>query len=241
VSARSRVEYAAGRDLRASARSRRRRAACSAAKTTRSGWIDCDKTTEEAGETCRRGTAVGLGAPVVKSATNPGAAQRLREMWLKEGRHFAVKTPEDNHDGYVYILREGSAYAAWPSVYGSEEQQKPAAEFVKYILRRAEEAGIPDAEYRVKQFVLELIDILARAGERYRRDALRAVSTVEKALRATAFAGLSAAALYSVYTRAVFRGCGFVGGFGYGAWPRWGSLGGGAVRAESRQGPLRGG
>jgi hypothetical protein len=40
---------------------------------------------------------------------------------------------------------------------------------------------------------------LARAGERYRRDALKAVSTVEKALRATAFAGLSAAALYSVY------------------------------------------
>jgi tetratricopeptide (TPR) repeat protein len=47
--------------------------------------------------------------------------------------------------------------------------------------------------------VLEVIDVLAKAGERYRRDALRAVSTVEKALRATAFAGLSTAALYSVY------------------------------------------
>jgi tetratricopeptide (TPR) repeat protein len=142
---------------------------------------------------------------VVKSAsTNPGAAQhqiqRLREMWLKEGRHYAVKTPEDNHDGYVYILREGSAYAAWLSVRGKDEQQKPAAEFVKYILQKAEEAGIPDAEHRVKQFVLELIDILATAGERYRRDALKAVSTVEKALRATAFAGLSATALYSVYS-----------------------------------------
>jgi hypothetical protein len=68
----------------------------------------------------------------------------------------------------VNILREGSAYAAWLSVYGSEEQRRQAAEFVKYILRRAEEVGIPDAEYRVKQFVLELIDILARAGERYR-------------------------------------------------------------------------
>jgi hypothetical protein len=67
-------------------------------------------------------------------------------------------------------------------------------------VKRAEEAGIPDAEYRVKQFVLEVIDILAKAGERYRGDALRAVSTVEKALRATAFAGLSAAALYSVYS-----------------------------------------
>jgi tetratricopeptide (TPR) repeat protein len=70
---------------------------------------------------------------------------------------------------------------------------------VKEAVKKAEEAGIPDAEYRIKQFVLELIDILAKAGERYRRDALEGVSTVEKALRATAFAGLSAAALYSVY------------------------------------------
>jgi len=71
---------------------------------------------------------------------------------------------------------------------------------VREVVRKAEEAGIPDAEYRVKQFVLEVIDILARAGERYRRDALEGVLTVEKALRATAFAGLSAAALYSVYS-----------------------------------------
>ncbi len=70
---------------------------------------------------------------------------------------------------------------------------------VREAVRKAEEAGIPDAEYRVKQFVLELIDILARAGERYRRDVLKAVSTVEKALRAAAFAGLSAAAPYSAY------------------------------------------
>jgi hypothetical protein len=70
---------------------------------------------------------------------------------------------------------------------------------VREAVRRAEEAGIPDAEYRVKQFVLEVIDILARAGERYRRQALEGISTIEKALRATAFAGLSAAALYSVY------------------------------------------
>jgi hypothetical protein len=70
---------------------------------------------------------------------------------------------------------------------------------VREAVRKAEEAGIPDAEYRVKQFVLEIIDVLVRAGERYRRDALKGVSTVEKALRATAFAGFSAAALYSVY------------------------------------------
>ncbi len=70
---------------------------------------------------------------------------------------------------------------------------------MREAVTRAEEAGIPDAEYRIKQFVLEVIDILARAGERYRRQALEGVSTVEKALRATAFAGLSTAALYSVY------------------------------------------
>jgi hypothetical protein len=41
---------------------------------------------------------------------------------------------------------------------------------------------------------------LEEAGERYRRDALKGIYTVEKTLRATAFAGLSAAALYSVYS-----------------------------------------
>jgi hypothetical protein len=71
---------------------------------------------------------------------------------------------------------------------------------VKEAVKKAEEAGIPDAEYRIKQFVLEVIDILTRAGERYRRDALKGVSTVEKALRASALAGFSAAALYSVYS-----------------------------------------
>jgi hypothetical protein len=44
---------------------------------------------------------------------------------------------------------------------------------VREAVRRAEEAGIPDAEYRIKQFILEVIDVLARAGERYRRDALK--------------------------------------------------------------------
>jgi hypothetical protein len=71
---------------------------------------------------------------------------------------------------------------------------------VREAVKKAEEAGVPDAEYRIKQFVLEVIDVLARAGERYRRDALRGVLTVEKALRASALAGFSAAALYSVYS-----------------------------------------
>jgi len=70
---------------------------------------------------------------------------------------------------------------------------------IREAVRRAEEAGIPDAEHRVKQFVLEILDVLARAGERYRRQALEGISAVERALRATAFAGLSAAAAYSAY------------------------------------------
>ena len=70
---------------------------------------------------------------------------------------------------------------------------------VREAVRRAEEAGIPDAEYRIKQFILWLIERLEEAGERYRKDALKAVSTAEKTLRATAFAGFSAAALHSAY------------------------------------------
>jgi hypothetical protein len=62
-------------------------------------------------------------------------------MGLVEGVHFTVKTPEEGRYGYVSILREGLAYAAWLSVYGPGEQQRLAARFVEYILRRAEEAG----------------------------------------------------------------------------------------------------
>jgi hypothetical protein len=69
-------------------------------------------------------------------------AQWLRDMGLEEGRHFRVKMPEGGKAGYVSILNEGLAYAAWLSVRGKDEQQrKLAAEFVEYILRRAEEAG----------------------------------------------------------------------------------------------------
>ena len=68
-------------------------------------------------------------------------AQRLRDMGLEEGKHYTVKMPEGGGRGYVSILREGLAYAAWLSVYGSGEQQRLAAEFVEHILRRAEKAG----------------------------------------------------------------------------------------------------
>jgi hypothetical protein len=52
-----------------------------------------------------------------------------------------VKMPEGGRDGYVRILREGLAYAAWLSVHGSGRQRELAAEFVEYILQRAKEAG----------------------------------------------------------------------------------------------------
>jgi hypothetical protein len=83
---------------------------------------------------------------VVFSSTDPDSiereAQRLREMGLEEGRHFSVKMPEGGRDGYVYIRREGLAHAAFLSVYGKDEQQRRlAAEFVNYILQRAEEEG----------------------------------------------------------------------------------------------------
>jgi len=52
-----------------------------------------------------------------------------------------VKMPEGGKAGYISILKEGLAYAAWLSVHGSGEQQKLAARFVEYILQRAWEAG----------------------------------------------------------------------------------------------------
>ncbi len=58
------------------------------------------------------------------ASTNPDSVaretQRLRDMGLEEGRHFTVKMPERGRYGYVRILREGLAYAARLSVYGTE-------------------------------------------------------------------------------------------------------------------------
>jgi hypothetical protein len=80
-------------------------------------------------------------------------------MGLEEGRHFTVKMPEEGRHGYVYIRREGLAYAAWLSVYGKDEDQRElAAEFVKIILQRAEEAcgGMePCAVYEKAEKIVE--------------------------------------------------------------------------------------
>ncbi|MFZ8838799.1 MAG: hypothetical protein ACO2PM_07650 [Pyrobaculum sp.] len=52
----------------------------------------------------------------------------------------------------VSILRESLERAAWLSVYGSGEQRRLAAEFVSYILQRAEEAG-DDVHEKAKEIV----------------------------------------------------------------------------------------
>jgi hypothetical protein len=81
--------------------------------------------------------------------------QRLENMGLEEGKHFTVKMPEEGREGYVYIRREGLAHAAFLSVYGKDEQQRGlAAEFVEYILQRAEKAG-NDVYEKAKEIVKE--------------------------------------------------------------------------------------
>jgi hypothetical protein len=120
------------------------------------GWIDASKAEGwleelENGITLMEGWPryyVGLdkGALVVRYRSTSldsieREKQRLENMGLEEGRHFTVKMPEGGEAVYVYIRREGLAYAAWLSVHSSGRQRELAAEFVKYILRRAEEEG----------------------------------------------------------------------------------------------------
>ncbi len=125
-------------------------------KAVKKGWVDAGKAEGwleklEKGLTLREGWPkyeVGLakGALMVRfTSTNSGnierEAQRLKWMGLKEGKHFSVKMPRGGKAGYVYIREEGLAYAARLSVNGSKTQRELAAEFVRHILRRAEEAG----------------------------------------------------------------------------------------------------
>jgi len=79
------------------------------------------------------------------ASTNPNSirreARRLEEVGLKRGVHFTVKMPGGGRDGYVRILREGSARAAWLSVYGSEGRRELARELVEHVLQRAGAEG----------------------------------------------------------------------------------------------------
>jgi len=100
-------------------------------------WIDAEKA-ERWLEKLKKGLTLiegwpryevglsGRGALVVRfGSTNPDSIererQRLKKMGLEEGKHFTVKMSEEGRNGYVYIRREGLAYAAWLSVHGSGE------------------------------------------------------------------------------------------------------------------------
>jgi hypothetical protein len=145
-------------DMLAAGREELRKAIAKIVKTVRdNGWVDASKA-ERWLEKLERGRVLMEGWPkysvrltsdgaleVKFGSPNPDGiqreAQRLREMGLEEGIHFTVKMPEGDREGYVYVRREGLAYAAWLSVHGSGRQRELAAEFVNYILQRAEEAG----------------------------------------------------------------------------------------------------
>ncbi len=158
-------------DMLAAGREKLRKAIAEIVETARdNGWIDAGKAEGwlkklEKGLTLMEDWPkyhVGLkdGALMIKfSSTDPVSieqeAQRFKNMGLKEGVHFSVKMPEGGGAGYVYILKEGLAYAAFLSVHGKDEQQRRlAADFVKYILRRAEEAG-DDVYEKAKEIVEE--------------------------------------------------------------------------------------
>ncbi|MCC6036538.1 MAG: PaRep2b protein, partial [Pyrobaculum sp.] len=134
------------------------------------GWVDANKAERwlkklEEGLTLMEGWPKYEVGPakakgVVRfTSTNSGnierEAQRLKWIGLKEGVHFTVKMPKGGKAGYILILKEGLAYAAWLSVYGKDEQQRRlAAEFVKHILRRAEKKG-KDVYRKVEEIVKE--------------------------------------------------------------------------------------
>jgi hypothetical protein len=125
-------------------------------KAVENGWVEAEKAERwlrklERGRMLKEGWPkyeIGLaeGALVVRfGSTSPASvereAQRLRDMGLVEGVHFAVKMPEGGGKGYVSVLKEGLAYTAWLSVHGSGRQRELAADFVEYILQRAKEEG----------------------------------------------------------------------------------------------------
>jgi hypothetical protein len=105
------------------------------------------------------------GLEVRFSSPNPDSieqvAQWLEKRGLKRSVHFTMRMPDNGKIGYVRILRGGLAYAAWLSVHGSEDQRKLAAEFVKYILQRAEKAG-----KKVYEKAKEIIEAAGRGGLR---------------------------------------------------------------------------
>ncbi len=126
-------------------------------KAVEKDWVDASKA-ERWLKKLKRGLTLKEGWPrykvrlvegalvVIFGSTSPDSirreAQWFRNMGLKERVHFTVKMPEGGKAGYVLILKEGLAYAAWLSVRGKDEQQRRlAADFVEHILQRAEKEG----------------------------------------------------------------------------------------------------
>jgi hypothetical protein len=101
--------------------------------------------------------AIRFGSP--RSDSIEQVAQWLETRGLKRGEHFAVKKPEGGKKGYVHVLKEGLAYAAWLSEHSeNEEQRKLAAAFVEYILQRARDAcrgAEPCAVYEKAKEIVE--------------------------------------------------------------------------------------
>jgi hypothetical protein len=138
-------------------------------KAVERGWVD-EKKAEFWLKKLERGRTVREGLPkylvrldkgvleVIFASPNPDSitreTQRLKEMGLVEDWHFTVKMPEEDRDGYVLILKEGLAHAARLSVRGEGEQRELAADFVEYILRRAEEEG-DDVHEKAKKIIEE--------------------------------------------------------------------------------------
>jgi len=138
-------------------------------KAEENGWVEAEKAERwlrklERGRMLKEGWPkyeIGLakGALEVRfGSTSSGnierEAQRLRDMGLVEGVHFTVKMPEGGEKGYVSILRNGLERAAWLSVRVKGKRQRLAAEFVEYILQRAEGEG-EDVYEKVKKIVEE--------------------------------------------------------------------------------------
>ncbi len=138
-------------------------------KAVERGWVNAS-TAERWLEELERGLTLMEGWPMYSvglkddalmvryHSTNPESikqeTQRLGKMGLVEGKHFTVKMPEEGREGYVSILRKGLERAAKLSVRGEGEQQKLAADFVKYILERAEKAG-DDVHEKAKKIIEE--------------------------------------------------------------------------------------
>jgi len=142
-------------DRLAAGREELRKALAEIVRTARdNGWVDAKKA-ESWLEKLERGRILKEGWPkynvrlkdgvlmVKYETTNSGnierEMQRLENMGLVESVHFTVKMPEGGKAGNVSLLKQGLAYAARLSVHG--RQRELAAEFVKYILERAWEAG----------------------------------------------------------------------------------------------------